>query len=109
MFDVKQATLSNANPWLGVVTSPNEFSLVRLDVRTNRREIIVAKSNTFRYATGTDERANIEFTFVRMRPGVYRVIPAESLPAGQYAFVSNAGMSAYGNGRLYDFGVQEGK
>jgi hypothetical protein len=105
VFEQKAASLSNNNAWMATLSSPNEFSLVRLDVKKSTRELVVAAGNAFGYQAGTEDRANVPFTFVKLAPGVYRVIPDGPLGEGQYAFLSAAGAAPGASGKIFDFGV----
>ncbi|MHB1225044.1 MAG: hypothetical protein ACYC2G_13540, partial [Gemmatimonadaceae bacterium] len=91
-------------------TSPNEFTLIRLDVKGNSRETVVASQNVMSVESGTEDRANVPFTFTKLRAGVYLVSPSDPLTAGEYAFLSSAGWGSAAAGtaganRLFDFSV----
>ena len=68
------------------------------------------KANAFGASSGTDEKANTGFTFTKLRPGVYKVVPKAPIRPGEYCFLSASGLGAYGAGsagasRIFDFGV----
>ena len=107
VFENKSASLSNSNQWWGSLSSPNEFTLVRLDERGDHREVTTASVGAFENRAGTDEKAVISFTFTRLKAGVYRVIPRAPLLPGEYAFfpASVGGAGTAGANRLFDFGV----
>ncbi len=107
-FEEKSAGLSHAG--CGVTTSPNEFTLVKFEVKSDSRETAVMEMNAFGASSGTDEKANVAFTFTKIRPGVYRVVPVGSVAPGEYCFLSSMSMGAFGAGaagasRLFDFGI----
>lgn len=107
-FEDKSAGLSHSS--FGT-TTPNEFTLVKFDVKKETRETVVMKANAFGASSGTDEKANTGFTFTKIRPGVYKVVPNAPLAPGEYCFLSASGFGgtfgagAAGANRLFDFAV----
>jgi hypothetical protein len=68
--------------------------------------------NAFGTSSGTDDKATIGYTYTKLRPGVYKVIPKAPLQPGEYGFISEGGGAAtagpYGGqsaSRVFDFGV----
>jgi hypothetical protein len=107
-FEEKGAGLSHAS--FGGTSTPNEFTLLRFDVKSETRETTVMKANAFGSSTGTDDKATIGFDFEKLRPGVYKVKAKNPLAPGEYCFLSAMG-SAFAPGaatanRLFDFSVQ---
>lgn len=106
VFDRTSGGLSSSGSFWSALTSPNEFTLVRLDTKTDRREATVGSFSALGSQTGTEGKSVVPTTFVRLKPGVYRVTPKAPLPPGEYAFFP---ASAFGNvqgaSRLFDFGV----
>jgi hypothetical protein len=110
-FEQRSARLSNSNAGFASLTSPNEFQLLRFDVKTNGREVVVGAMNAYSSQTGTDDKANVAYTSTKLRPGLYRVIPNGGLRSGEYAFLGAAatpvqGVGTAGAQRLFDFGVR---
>lgn len=123
-FDRSDSSLSSAGqsgPW-GMtpgaqqtpITSPNEFAMIRFDVKRNNREVIMLSENIVGAQAGVMDKARVGFTYEDVAPGIFKVTPIEPLPPGEYAFVyATAGsgnmMSMYGMGgqspRIFDFGV----
>ena len=92
---------------MGRVTNPKEFQLVRFEVQSSTREVVVASGNSYGTQSGTEDKANVPFKVTRLKPGVYRVVPDRRMTAGEYAFVTGIG-GAYGAAtmsKLFDFGV----
>ena len=106
-FEEKSAGLSHAG--FGTST-PNEFTLLRFEVKGDTRETVVMKMNAFGASSGTEDKANVPFTSTKMAPGVYKVVTNARLRPGEYAFISAGATGALAPGaasanRLFDFGV----
>ena len=107
-FEEKGEGLSHAS--FGGTSTPNEFTLVKFEVKNHDRETDVMKMNAFGASSGTDDKANIPFTFEKIRPGVYKVSAKAALPPGEYCFLSAQTGGAFAPGaaqasRLFDFGI----
>ena len=107
-FEEKSAGLSHAS--FGGTSTPNEFTLLKFDVKKESRETTVMKMGAFGSSSGTDDKANIAFDFEKLRPGVYKVTAKAQLAPGEYCFLGAEGGSAFMSGaaqasRLFDFGV----
>jgi hypothetical protein len=97
------------------ISSPSQFSLLRLEKKKNHRETTVAKQGLGRASAGLDEKKTIKFTAEKFRAYAYKVRPNDDLKAGEYAFIASTGISATGMGgtasggavAIYDFGVDE--
>jgi hypothetical protein len=110
VFEKSAASLGGSNnSWYAALTSPNQFKLLRLDKKSSNREVTTASVGAFSAQSGTDEKAVVHFTFVRLKTGVYRVIPKEPLLPGEYAFFPAAmggqGTAGAGMSQIFDFGV----
>jgi hypothetical protein len=116
-FDQANRSLStdgqNAIWQSGTVTSPNEFSLVRFDVKKNSREAKVGKFNIGGAKAGVMDKDRIPFSYETVVPGVFKVTPDADLPAGEYGFlyssstgggVGMAGMGAT-TSKIFDFSI----
>jgi hypothetical protein len=97
----------------GTVTSPNEFSLVRFDVKKNSREAKVGKFNIGGAKSGVMDKDRIPFSYVSVTPGVFKVTPDETLPSGEYGFLYSSsngggiGMAGVGatSAKIFDFSI----
>lgn len=120
-FDESNPSLSRgaSSSWLigpsSPITSPNEFSLVRLTEKKDRREARVGSFNIAGAKSGVMDKDRIAFNYDQVAPGVFKVTPSEPLPPGQYGFIYSvtAGGSGPGFGgagamttRMFDFGVE---
>ncbi len=108
-FEKTSAGLSNSS--FGTST-PNEFTMLRFDVKGDSRETVVMKANAFGSSSGSDEKSVIAFDFVKLRPGVYKVTPKAPLLAGEYGLIGASAGSAFAPGassanRVFDFGINE--
>lgn len=113
-FEQKSAGLSNASSDRGTTTTPNEFTLLRFDIKGDTRETTIGKYNAYGSQSGNDDKAIVSFTFEKIRPGVYKVTPKSPLAAGEYGFVSASGTPVVGiygaamassASHVFDFGV----
>jgi hypothetical protein len=111
-FEEQGAGLSHASTPFGGTSTPNEYTLLKFDVKGNTRETATGSFNAFGGSGGTDDKAVTNFTYTKLRPGVYKVILNAALEPGEYGFISTAGqgvVSPYGgaatsNSRVFDFG-----
>lgn len=91
------------------VSSPSEFSLVRLNQKDGRREARVGSFNIAGGKTGVMDKDRIPFSYELVRPGVYRVKPSTALPKGEYGFMyslTGGGGAGAMTARIFDFGIQ---
>jgi hypothetical protein len=108
-FEEKGAGLSHAQ--FGGTSTPNEFTLLKFDVKKDERETTVMKANAFGSSTGTDDKASVPFTFEKLKPGIYKLTTKNPLSPGEYCFLSAIVNSAFAPGaaqasRLFDFSVE---
>lgn len=112
-FDKPGNGASSAVFSAGTVTSPSEFSLVRFEVKKDRREAKVGKFNIGGAKAGVMDKDRIPFTFTELRPGVFEVRPDAPLGGGEYGFLvqsstgGGAGMAGMGAtaAKIFDFSV----
>jgi hypothetical protein len=112
-FEEQSAGLSHASTPFGGTSTPNEYTLLKFSVKGETRETVVGQANAFGASGGTDDKAVTNFTYNKLRPGVYKVMLNAALEPGEYGFISAAGQgvvaSPYGgaattNSRVFDFG-----
>jgi|GEM_PF-1917663 len=92
------------------MSNPNQFALLKLEVRKSNRETVIAEVGITGASSGTDAKNMIPFKSERIRDGVFRVTPAAPLQAGEYCFLASlfgAGMGAGAAGAvdIFDFGI----
>lgn len=114
-FDDKQAGLGKTNFGVGNLSNPNQFALLRLEVKGSGRETTIGSYSSLGSSSGEDTKAMVQFKSERIRQGLYKVT-VESIAEGEYCFMSSGGggrMSAgpYGGMAttsgtdIFDFGV----
>jgi hypothetical protein len=112
-FDASNPTTANiTSSWAAgsaqTVSSPSEFTLIRLTEKQGRREARVGSLNIGGAKTGVMDHDRIPFDYQMVREGVYKVTPKQTLVAGQYGFIyaiSGGGTSGAMAARIFDFGV----
>jgi hypothetical protein len=88
-------------------TSPGEFVLVKMERKNNSRETVLGEFNAFGMSSGTRDKDIQDFSFEKIKPGVFRVVPKSDLEAGEYCFyyAGTAGSMGLAGGKLFDFSV----
>lgn len=85
-------------------TSPNEFSLIRLEKKKDHREAVVGSVAFASVKSGISDKARIAFSYDDVAPGVFKVTPSMDLPPGEYGFVYSVNGSDK-SARIFDFSV----
>lgn len=112
-FDQARNGGSSAVWTAGAVTSPNEFTLVRFEVKKENREAKVGKFNIGGAKAGVMDKDRIPFSFDEISPGVFEVKPEQPLPNGEYGFLvqtstgSGPGLAGAGAmaAKIFDFKI----
>lgn len=112
-FDASNPATSNlASSWAAgsaqTVTSPSEFTLIKLMEKNGRREARVGSLNIGGAKTGVMDHDRIAFDYEMARPGVYKVSPKQALASGQYGFIyalTGGGTAGAMAARIFDFSV----
>jgi|tagenome__1003787_1003787.scaffolds.fasta_scaffold20934416_1 hypothetical protein len=115
-FDASNpATANIASNWAAgsaqTVSSPSEFTLIKLTEKAGRREARVGSLNIGGAKTGVMDHDRILFDYEMVREGVYKVRPKQSLEAGQYGFIyalSGGGTGGAMTARIFDFAIPSG-
>ncbi len=98
------------------VQSPNEFSLVKLKQKKNRREARIGSLNIAGAKAGVMDKDQIAFSYEQVAPGVFKITPDQDLEEGEYGFVfavtggagpSGSATGAGGGARVFAFGISE--
>lgn len=85
--------------------SPDEFNLVRFNVRSAVREVDIGRLVGFSAAAGIDPKYTLPFASQELGDGAFKVTPDQPLASGEYAFVLTG---EKGRTRIYDFSVVTG-
>jgi len=112
-FDASNPQTANiASSWSAgsaqTVSSPSEFTLIKLMEKKGRREARVGSMNIGGAKTGVMDHDRIPFDYQMVREGVYKVTPKEPLEAGQYGFIyalSGGGTGGAMTARIFDFAI----
>jgi hypothetical protein len=112
-FDASNpATANITSSWAAgsaqTVSSPSEFTLIRLMEKKGRREARVGSMNIGGAKTGVMDHDRIPFDYQMVREGVYKVTPKQPLAAGQYGFIyaiSGGGTGGAMTARVFDFSI----
>ena len=112
-FDASNPQTANiASSWSAgsaqTVSSPSEFTLIRLMEKKGRREARVGSLNIGGAKTGVMDKDRIPFDYEMVREGVYKVTPKQPLEAGQYGFIyalTGGGTGGAMTARIFDFSV----
>jgi hypothetical protein len=115
-FDDKQAGLGKTYFGVGNLSNPNQFALLKLEVKGTGRETVIGAYSSLGSSSGEDTKAMVQFKSERLRPGLYKVTVG-TMAEGEYCFMSSGGGTVatgpYGgmattntNGTdIFDFGV----
>jgi hypothetical protein len=105
-LDVSSGGLNTAS---GIPSDPNEFTLVRFNIRSDNREVTIGKQNAFGGKGGLSDEYVVQFKAEDLGNGIFRITPAAALPKGEYGFYlvnsGNSNASAAIGAKFFDFGV----
>lgn len=106
-LDNKSGGLNTAS---GIPSTPNEFTLVRFNVRSDNREVTIAKGNAFGTKGGLSDEYVVAFDAQDMGNGIFKVTPKITLKNGEYGFYlvnsGNSNASAAIGAKFFDFGIK---
>jgi hypothetical protein len=93
----------------GVPSTPNEFSLVRFNQRSDNREVTIAKTNSWGGKGGLSDEYVVPLRAEDLGNGIFRVSAAAELRKGEYGFYllnsGNSNVNAGIGAKFFDFGV----
>jgi len=105
---LQAATSAWASGSATTVSSPNEFTLIKLARKDGRREARVGSLNIAGAKTGVMDKDRIAFDYEMVRPGVYKASPTNELAPGEYGFIfaiNGGGAAGAMSARIFDFTV----
>lgn len=91
-----------------LVTSPNDFALVRFDAKSDKREAKIGKVNIGGAKSGVMDKDRLPFTYETLKPGVFKITITTQLKPGEYGFlymIPGQGTNGAAGARIFDFGV----
>lgn len=110
--DNNSFNIGASNWWFASASSPNEFALVKLTVKKNKRELITGKMNAYSGSSlGVDDKYSIPFDIEIIDDYTYKVIPKEPLENGEYCFFYQGTIPQGGftNQSVFDFSIRQGE
>lgn len=90
------------------ITSPSEFTLVKLTPKKDHREARVGSANIGGMKSGVMDKDRLAFDYKLVRPGVFSVQPTTDLGKGEYGFLyslSGGGGQGAMTARIFDFSI----
>lgn len=100
---------SNDSWFFATASSPNEFVLVKLEDRNNNRELVVGDMNAYGGTSGVSDDVKVQFDYLKMSEGIYKVTFKQPLKKGEYCFLyANATPTSYSNDKVFDFSIPKG-
>lgn len=103
------ASSGGLNTSSGIPSSPNEFTLVRFNQRSDNREVTIAKSNSWGGKGGLSDEYVVGLKSEDLGNGVFKITPTSPLKKGEYGFYllnsGNANTAAGVGSKFFDFGV----
>lgn len=97
-----------ANWWFASASSPNEFALVKLTVKKNKRELQTGQVNIYAGSNiGVDEDQAIKFDIKQTSDYTFKVTPEIPLEPGEYCFFYQGVIPQGGftNQSVFDFSI----
>lgn len=83
----------------------NQFQLIKFHVKDKGREVTVGKVNAFGGKFGISDEYLVEFSYEKIKDGVFKVTPKTTLANGEYGFYL-IGTGEGTGATFFDFGVK---
>jgi hypothetical protein len=103
------STSGGLNTASGIPSTPNEFTLVRFNQRSDNREVTIAKENSWGGKGGLSDEYVVPLQAEDLGNGIFKVTAGVDLKKGEYGFyLLNSGNSNVSDGvgsKFFDFGV----
>lgn len=104
----QDGNLNSGNWWFSTASSPSEFILVKLDSKSDKRELYTGSANVYTGTSwGVDEKNIVRFSIEILSDYEFKVIPEQPLPAGEYCFLYQGMIpqGGYTNMSAFDFSI----
>lgn len=102
-------TTGGLNTSSGIPATPNEFTLVRFNQRSDNREVTIAKSNSWGAKGGLSDEYVVPLQAEDLGNGIFKVTASVELKKGEYGFMllnsGNSNTAAGVGAKFFDFGV----
>lgn len=93
----------------GIPSTPNEFTLVRFNQRSDNREVTISKTNSWGSKGGLSDEYVVPLKAEDLGNGTFKVTAAVDLKKGEYGFYllnsGNSNVNAGIGSKFFDFGV----
>jgi hypothetical protein len=105
-LDVSSGGLNTSS---GIPSTPNEFTLVRFNQRSDNREVTIAKVNSWGAKGGLSDEYVVPLKAEDMGNGVFKVTATTAMTKGEYGFYlvnsGNSNVNAGVGAKFFDFGI----
>lgn len=88
-------------------TGAGDLVLIKLKRRRGRRDFELSPSGEWQTNAGISLRSQVQYYAKQVSSGVYKLVPAHDLDAGEYGFYLFRGHDL--PGFIYDFAVEDGR
>jgi hypothetical protein len=106
-LDAKSGGLNTSS---GIPSTPNEFALIRFNVRSDNREVTIGKMNAFGGKGGLSDEYVMQFETEDLGNGMFKITPKGDLKNGEYGFFlinsGNSNASSAVGSKFFDFGIK---
>lgn len=102
------ATMAGGLWWGMPATSPAEFMLVQMDQKKASREAVLGEFGVWTgVSMGARDKDIREYAFDKIKTGIYKVVPKQSLIPGEYCFYFASNVMGLGmaGGKIFDFTI----
>jgi hypothetical protein len=105
-LDTSSGGLNTAS---GIPSTPNEFTLVRFNQRSDNREVTISKANSWGAKGGLSDEYVVELKAEDLGNGIFKVTPVGEMKKGEYGFYllnsGNSNVNAGIGSKFFDFGI----
>jgi hypothetical protein len=103
------AASGGLNTASGVPSTPNEFTLIRFNQRSDNREVTIAKANSWGGKGGLSDEYVVPLKAEDLGNGIFKITPAAEMKKGEYGFYllnsGNSNVNAGIGSKFFDFGI----
>jgi hypothetical protein len=94
--------------WVGSATNPEEFILIKFNIKRNNREVETGSYGTYSgFSSGVPDKNKVSFRPEKLADGQYKIHFDQPLEAGEYGFMyTGAGGKTTAFQKVFDFGIK---